>query len=181
MTANNQTKAAADMAAPLPALHALAGQVGNVPLTRVALAFVEQRINLYLRFGEPARTIQLDRWRRSAVFLPASILCRIRWESNDYGTTRWQLMVMQACTPMDGVQRIPGVQPGARLLLHVEGEQKVRATLERVDAIEALGIGAIDVSPAYWRTLGNRLAARLPLPEYTPERHAAWLAGRALQ
>ena len=138
-------------------------------------------LNLYLRFGEPARTIQLDRWRRSAVFLPGSILCRIRWESNDYGTTRWQLMVMQACTPMDGVQRIPGVQPGARLLLHVEGEQKVRATLERVDAIEALGIDAIDVSPAYWRTLGNRLAARLPLPEYTPERHAAWLAGTALQ
>ena len=181
MTANNQTKAAADMAAPLPALHALAGQAGNVPLTRVALAFVKQRINLYLRFGEPARTIQLDRWRRSAVFLPGSILCRIRWESNDYGTTRWQLMVMQACTPMDGVQRIPGVQPGARLLLHVESEQKVRATLERVDAIEALGIDAIEVSPACWRTVGDRLAARLPLPEYTPERHAAWLTGTALQ
>ncbi|MBA0410742.1 DUF2840 domain-containing protein, partial [Stenotrophomonas maltophilia] len=42
------------------------------------------------------------------------------------------------------------------------------------------GIAAIDVSPAYWRTLGNRLAARLALPEYTAERHAAWLAGRAL-
>ncbi|MBS77681.1 DUF2840 domain-containing protein, partial [Variovorax sp.] len=148
---------------------------------RVALAFVDQRINLYLRFGEPARTIQLDRWRRSAVFLPASIFCRIRWESNDYGTTRWQLMVMQACTPLDAVQRIPGVQPGARLLLHAEGEQKVRAVLVKIDAIEALGIAAIDVSPAYWRTLGNRLAARLPIPDYTAERHAAWLAGRALQ
>lgn len=161
-------------------LHALAGQAGNVPLTRVALAFVEQRINLYLRFGNAARTLQLDRWRRSAVFLPASIFCRIRWESNDYGTTRWQLMVMQAWTPLDAVQRIPGVQPGARLLLHAEGEQKVRAVLVKIDAIEALGIVAIDVSPAYWRTLGNRLAARLPLPDYTAERHAAWLAGRAL-
>lgn len=163
-----------------PSLHALAGQTSNVPLTRVALAFVEQRINLYLRFGNAVRTLQLDRWRRSAVFLPASIFCRIRWESNDYGTTRWQLMVMQACTPLDAVQRIPGVQPGARLLLHVEGEQKVRAVLVKIDAIEALGIAAIDVSPAYWRTLGNRLAARLPLPDYTAERHAAWLAGRAL-
>ncbi|WP_132781489.1 DUF2840 domain-containing protein, partial [Pseudomonas aeruginosa] len=35
-------------------------------------------------------------------------------------------------------------------------------------------------SPVYWRTLANRLAARLPLPEYTAERHAAWLIGRAL-
>lgn len=173
--------AQAATAAPLPPLHALSGQAGNVPLTRVALAFVEQRINLYLRFGAPARTLQLDRWRRCAVFLPGSMFCRIRWASNDYGTTRWQLMVMQACTPLDAVQRIPGVQPGARLLLHAEGEQKVHAVLAKIDAIEALGIAAIDVSPAYWRTLGNRLAARLPLPSYTHQRHAAWLAGRALQ
>ena len=57
----------------------------------------------------------------------------------------------------------------------------MRAVLARIDAIEALGIAAIDASPAYWRTLGNRLAARLPLPDYTLQRHAAWLAGRALQ
>ncbi|EFE0813771.1 DUF2840 domain-containing protein (plasmid) [Pseudomonas marginalis] len=163
-----------------PSLCARAGHVGNMPLTRVALAFVNQRINLYLRFGEPARTLQLDRWRRCAVFLPASMFCRIRWESNHYGTIRWQLMVMQACTPLDAVQRIPGVQPGARLLLHAEGEQKVRAVLERIDGMEALGIAAIDVSPAYWHTLGNRLAAGQVLPDYTAERHAAWLAGRGL-
>jgi hypothetical protein len=159
----------------------LAGHAYTVPLTRVALAYVNQRINLYLCFGESVRTLQLDRWRRCAVFLPASMFCRIRWESNHYGTIRWQLMVMQACTPLDTVQRIPGVQPGARLLLHVEGEQKVRAVLEKIDAIEALGIAVIDVSPAYWLTLGNRLAARLLLPNYGAERHAAWLAGRELQ
>ena len=52
--------------------------------------------------------------------------------------------------------------------------------LERIDGIEALGITPATASPAYWRTLGNRLAARLPLPEYSAERHAAWLAVRAL-
>ncbi|WP_281301792.1 DUF2840 domain-containing protein [Iodidimonas sp. MBR-14] len=168
-------------AAPLPSPQPLAALDSRVPLTRVSLAYVAQRINLYLRFGNPARTLQLDRWRRCAVFLPAAIFCRIRWESNDYGTTRWQLMVLQACTPLDAMQSIPGVRPGARLLLHAEGEQKVRAVLTQIDAIEALGIDLADVSPAYWRTLGNRLAARLPLPDYTTERHAAWLAGRALQ
>ena len=59
-------------------------------------------------------------------------------------------------------------------------EENVRAVLERIDAIEALGIAPAAASPAYWRTLGNRLAARLPLPDYSAERHAAWLAGRAL-
>ena len=149
-------------------------------LTRVSLAYVEHRFKLYLRFGEPARTLRLDRWRSVAVFLPNAMFCRIRWQSNDFGTVRWQLMVMQACTLLDAAQRIPGVQPGARLLLHAEGGRAVRAVLERIDAIEALDIAPSAASPAYWRTLANRLAARLPLPEYTAERHAAWLAGRAL-
>ena len=162
------------------ALAASFGQPASAPLTRVALAYIEPRFKLYLRFGEPARTHQLDRWRRCAVFLPGAMLCRIRWQANDYGTIRWQLMVMQACTPLDAAQRIPGVQPGARLLLHAEGDNQVRPVLERIDAIEALGIAPVGASPAYWRTLANRLAARLPLPEYTAERHAAWLIGRAL-
>ncbi|EAU0154346.1 DUF2840 domain-containing protein [Salmonella enterica subsp. enterica serovar Ruiru] len=180
MTASASPAASAATAA-LP-LHpvALAGQAGNAPLTRVALAYIEARFKLYLRFGEPARTLRLDDWRRCAVFLPGAMLCRIRWQANDYGTVRWQLMVMQACTPLDAAQRIPGVQPGARLMLHAEGENPVRAVLERIEGIEAQGIAAIDVSPAYWRTLGNRLSARLALPEYTAERHAAWLAGRVL-
>ncbi len=172
--------ALAATAAPPPSPAVLAGQAGAAPLTRVSLAYVEQRIDLYLRFGEPARIVRLDRWRRVAVFLPGAMFCRIRWHANDYGTVRWQLMGMQACTPLDAAQRIPGVLPGARLLLHAEGEPTVRAVLAQLDAIEALGIAPNAASPAYWRTLGNRLAARLPLPEYTAERHAAWLAGRAL-
>ncbi|HGA3012682.1 TPA: DUF2840 domain-containing protein [Pseudomonas aeruginosa] len=180
MNASALPAANAAPAAPLPALSALTGQAGNMPLTRVSLAYIEARFKLYLRFGEPVRTLQLDRWRRCAVFLPGAVFCRVRWQANDYGTIRWQLMVMQACTPLEAAQRIPGVQPGARLLLHAEGDANVRAMLERIDAIEVLGITPAAVSPAYWRTLGNRLAARLPLPEYTTERHAAWLAGRAL-
>ncbi|MFV0278811.1 MAG: DUF2840 domain-containing protein, partial [Parahaliea sp.] len=36
-------------------------------------------------------------------------------------------------------------------------------------------------SPAYWRLVHNRLAARQLVPTYDAERHAAWLVGRALQ
>ena len=142
---------------------------------------MERRINLYLRFGRPARTLQLDRWRRCAVFLPTSIFCRIRWQANDYGTIRWQLMVLQAGAHLESMQRIPGIRPGARILLCAEGERKVKEVLRCIDVIEALGIDPADASPAYWGTLGNRLSARLALPDYTAERHAAWLAGRALR
>ncbi|HBO1490246.1 MULTISPECIES: DUF2840 domain-containing protein [Gammaproteobacteria] len=179
MTTSSLSAAAPAAIAATAARTSPSSQPASAPLTRVSLAYIEPRFKLYLRFGQPARTLQLDRWRRCAMFMPGAMLCRVRWQANDYGTIRWQLMVMQAATPLDAVQRIPGVQPGACLLLHAEGDANVRAVLERIDGIEALGISAIDVSPAYWRTLANRLAAHSPLPEYTAERHAAWLAGRA--
>ena len=67
------------------------------------------------------------------------------------------------------------------MLLHVEGELKVRAVLQQIDAIEAQDIDASTVTAAYWGTLGNRLAAwtsgpsaaQLQLPAYTAERHAS--------
>ncbi|MFT3819577.1 MAG: DUF2840 domain-containing protein [Rubrivivax sp.] len=153
----------------------------EMPLTRVSLAYVEFRINLYLRFGRPLRELRLDRWRRCASFTPGAVFCRVRWHSNDYGTTRWQLMVLRACTPGERMQRIAGVRPGAHLLLCAEGEAAVQAVLRRIDAIEALAIDPAGAAPAYWRTLGNRLAARQPLPAYGAERHAAWLRGEALR
>ena len=149
--------------------------------TRVSLAFVEQRINLYLRFGHPVRELRLDRWRRCATFLPAALFCRVRWESNDYGTTRWQLMVLQTCTPLDAMQLIAGIRPGACLLLCAEGERQVQSVLQQIDAIESLGVDPAATSPAYWRTLGNRLDAHLLLPAYTTDRHEAYLAGEVLR
>jgi hypothetical protein len=115
------------------------------------------------------------------MFLPRSVFCRIYWQANDYGTTRWQLLVLQASTPLDTVQRVAGVLPGARLLLRAEDQAAVRAVLHQLDAIESLGIALPAVCPAYWSALGNRMQARLPLPEYTGQRHAAWLARSALQ
>ena len=143
---------------------------------RVALAFVEHRVNVWLRFGQPVRETVLDRWRRVATFEPNAVCCRMKWIGNDYGTALWQLMVLQAPMPFDGAQRIAGIAPGARILLRADGEQQVKAVLAVIDAIEALGIEPAAVAATYWRTVGNRLAARQPLPDYTAERHAAHLA-----
>lgn len=159
-----------------PSGQSLSERSSSASLTRVSLVFVEQRVNLYLRFGHPQREQRVDRRQRYAFFLPGARFARILWQANDYGTTRWQLLVLQACTPQDSMQRIPGIHPGACILLHVEGESRMRRVLAQIDAIETLGIDPTDVSPAYWHTLSNRLTARRPLPVYTAERHAAWLA-----
>lgn len=147
---------------------------------RVSLAFVEHRVNVWLRFGQPVRETVLDRWRRVAIFEPNAVCCRVKWIGNDYGTALWQLMVLQAPMPFEGTQRIAGVAPCARILLRVDGEQQVKVLLEVIDAIEALGIDPAAVAVTYWRTVGNRLAARQPLPDYTTERHAAHIAREAL-
>ena len=147
---------------------------------RVSLAFVDDRVNIWLRFGQPVRETVVDRWRRVATFEPNAVCCRVKWIGNDYGTALWQLMVLQAPMPHDGAQRIAGVAPGARILLRADGEPQVKAVLEVIDAIEALGIEPAAVAATYWRTVANRLTARQPLPDYTTERHAAHLARGAL-
>ncbi|RZJ02382.1 MAG: DUF2840 domain-containing protein [Haliea sp.] len=148
---------------------------------RVSLAFVEHRVNLWLRFGRPVRETVVDRWRRVATFEPNAVCCRVKWIGNDYGTALWQLMVLEAPMPFDGAQRIAGVTPGACILLRADGEQQVKAVLDVIDAIEALGVDPAVVAVTYWRTVGNRLAARQPPPDYTTERHAAHLARGALR
>ena len=148
---------------------------------RVSLVFVAQRVNVWLRFGKPARETVLDRSRRVATFETGAVCCRVRWIGNDYGTARWELIVLQAPHPYDALQRITGVVPGACLLLRADGERQVKAVFEMIDAIEASGIDLCSVAVAYWRTVGNRLAANQALPAYTIERHAAHLARRSLR
>lgn len=173
-----------------PSSH-LAPSIRQVPLQamvpqrptrmRVSLAFVEDRVNVWLRFGQPTAEVVLDRWRRVAMFVPGTVCCRVKWIGNIYGTALWELLVLQAPTPFEDAQRVAGVLPGARILLRADGETQVKTVLALVDSIEALGINPCTVAATYWRTVGNRLAARRPLPVYTVERHAAHLAREALR
>lgn len=148
---------------------------------QVSLAFVDQRVNVWLRFGKPVRETVVNRWRRVAVFESGAVCCRVKWIANDYGIALWQLMVLQAPTLFDGAQRIAGVMPGARILLRAEGAPQVKAVLAVIDAMKRPGIDPCAVALTYWGAVGNCLAARQPLPEYTAEWHAAHIARGAPQ
>src|SRR5438552_11535542 len=102
-------------------------------MTRVTLVFIAGRINVYLRFGRPARERIIDTQRRVVEFTPEAVFCRVRWEANDYGTTLWQLSVLQAAPRREKLQRVAGIVPGATLLLHVEGASKVQPVLRLID------------------------------------------------
>ncbi len=157
------------------------------PLTRVALAYIDQRFDLYLRFGRarahrPTRPLAALR----GVHCRSPFFCRIRWQANDYGTIRWQLMVMQACTPLDARAAHPRRAAGRAPVAARRGRaQSVRAVLERIDAIEALGIDACyrlaRVLGARWATvLLPGLLGRRPLPriQRRAARRLRWPRGR---
>ena len=165
---------------PVQPLPVLASVTNDTPLTRVSLAFIAHRIDLSLRFGHPLRELPMGSGWRCAVFLPGALFCRTHWACLDDSSVRWQLMVLQACTPWGGMRRIAGIQPGAHLLLHAQGEQPMHSVLQQIDTIEALDIDPVAVSPGYWRKLGEHLAAQRPLPAYSAALHAAYRADEVM-
>lgn len=165
-------------AAAAPSDHGSSPVSDDTPLTRVTLAHLPRRLAVSLRFGHPVRELALDRTRSVVAFLPGARFARLLWQVTDIGAAHWQLLVLQACTLYEPVQRIAGVDPGAGVLLRAEGRREVCAALPKLDAIEARGIDLAEVAPAYWRTLAGRLAARHPLPDYTAAQHALWRQGK---
>lgn len=149
-------------------------------ITRVTLIFVPRQLNVYLRFGRPVELRVVDEQKRVAYFPPKTVFCRIWWQANEYGTTRWDLSVLRAAVPGEGALGIRGVAPGASVLLHVDKPNRVQLALRRIDAIEEQKIDPTEVAPTYWQTVHNRLAARTDAAVYTREQHAAYLCRREL-
>lgn len=147
-------------------------------MTRVALLELPARIKVTLRFGHPRSERRYNCARTEAVFAPHAIFCRVHWEVTATGRPRWQLLVLQAGSGLEVVQRIAGIEPGAIVLLEAAGAPAVQRVLRLLAEIEARTIDLADVSPAYWRTLHNRLVARKRLPIYTLARHESYLLTR---
>lgn len=143
--------------------------------TRVTLLFLQDRVNVWLRFGNPLHEVRCNRARRIVAFAPGALFARIHWEANAWGTTLWHLAVLQAGSSGDSLPTLPGVDPSAHVLLEVRTGYRVQQVLHLIDGIEARGIAGDTVAPSYWRVLHNRLSAGLPAPLYTEARHAAWL------
>jgi hypothetical protein len=66
------------------------------------------------------------------------------------------------------------------MLLRLSGWPKVEQVLGAIDAVEALGLDAVDVAPDHWRHIHHRLSAGQPWRAYAADRHAAWLLRRDL-
>lgn len=150
-------------------------------LTRVRLVSVAERVNVRLRFGSPVRERRVDRFRREVWFTPRASLALVHWQATRHGTVAWWLAVLRTVGPGDPAQTLPHVSPGADILLKADGRERVQTLLQLIRRMEQQRIVPVAVSPHYWRTVHNRMAARQPVPEYAPAQHEAYRRGEDMQ
>ncbi|WP_334163723.1 DUF2840 domain-containing protein [Phenylobacterium sp.] len=149
-------------------------------LTDVELLHLDGRIERWIRFGKPVAERLVDRRRRVVSFAPDAIFCLVRWQAGEHGTAVSRIDILRAVRPGEAFTTLPYVAPGGELLLHVQGWPKVQKVLGAIDAVEALGVSAREVSPDHWRCVQNRLAAGEAPRPYCLRRHRAWLLRRGL-
>lgn len=157
---------------------ARAGRTLHTPpdnLTQVELVWIEKQIEHWIRFGRGVREQIIDRRRRILFFPPGTTFALVRWAANEHGTVLSRLDILRAVAFGEPSQTIPTVTPGGDILLRVDGWPKVERMLQLIEAIEAIGIDPVDVSPDYWRHVHNRLAAGEAPRAYTMQRHRAFL------
>src|SRR5690606_35770502 len=149
-------------------------------LTQVTLVWREGEREDWLRFGKPVASRIVDRRQRTESYAAGQVFALVRWASNEYGTLRSTLDIVQAVGAAEPVTPVPQVYPGRHLLLHVHGWPKVAQVFRLIDAIDASGIDPCEVAPDHWRHIHDRLSAREAPRCYSPARHDAWLRRRAL-
>jgi len=141
-------------------------------LTRVTVLFLRDRVNDRVRFGAPAGERIIDRRCKLDLFAPGAVLSYVQWRANPYGTERWRLWVLQAATPGERAETVPGVAPGAHIWLSASGTAPVTRALALIDAIEAKSLDPASLPERYWRTAHNRIAAGLAPRFYEPAEQA---------
>lgn len=143
-------------------------------LTRVETLSLPDRVNHYTRFGRSAAKQMMQGYRGFEYYKPGQLVGYVQWHAGEYGSRLWRFMVLMT-TSHDHMQEVPGVKPGAQILLDLEGAIKVRKALNTIDEIEQLGLDLTDISPAYYGHLHQRITANRPHHRYTMEQHQAFL------
>ncbi len=146
--------------------------------TLVELTWIEKKIEHWIRFGDQIYEQILDRRRRVIGFPPNSVFALTRWAANEFGTIISRIDILRTIGTGEPFQTLPFVRPGGDILLKIEGWPKVERVLQAIDAIEALGVDPVEVSPDHWRHIHNRLTAGEAPRAYSIEQHRAFLLRR---
>ncbi|CAM5530998.1 hypothetical protein MAUB1S_08859 [Mycolicibacterium aubagnense] len=149
--------------------------------TLVELTWIEKKIENWIRFGHDTYEQILDRRRRVIGFPPNSVFAFVRWAGNEFGTIISRIDIVRTVGAGEPFQTLPFVRPGGDILLKIEGWPKVERVLQAIDAVEAISVAPVDVSPDHWRHIHNRLTVGEAPRAYSAEQHRAFLLRRRVE
>ncbi|EQD30215.1 hypothetical protein B1A_05553 [mine drainage metagenome] len=86
--------------------------------------------NYALIAGNPVRVIEFERSAsitiKDAYFEPGARFALSLWRRNEFGTTAWRTIILQAVSAHENAQRVPQVRPGARVIFDLSGPLRGR-------------------------------------------------------
>ncbi|MEM7569441.1 MAG: DUF2840 domain-containing protein [Pseudomonadota bacterium] len=126
----------------------------DAPLTAVLISYRKNRRNHRILFGSPKLTIRRGWHRSMAAFAADQIFGYERWEANRFGTQSWHVYVCQA-SKRNAIVRIPGIQPGAHLLLQTSGQRRVQRVFGVLDQLQTLAVEVEYMPAQHWREIHN--------------------------
>ena len=107
-------------------------------LTCAHLHFHHQNFNYYVRFGNPQYRETVTKYEAYEYFSSGAIFGYIRWEAGQYGTTSWRFFVLCAGDPNTQICKVPGITPGAEVLLKYPGKPVFSAFSMSLTALNKL-------------------------------------------
>ncbi len=148
-------------------------------LSQLSLTHLGRHANDRLLFGRPLKTEKLSSQDALHSFEPDQMFGFVRWRGDEYGTQTWRVIVAQAGSPRERLTRIPGIQPGAHLLLHAFGKARAKRALRVIDLLSEAHV-LHEIAPAYWRHVHLQISRNLELEPYDPDAFAALARAKAV-
>ena len=154
-------------------------EIDSGPITRLSLSPAGRRGNDRLLLGRPIASMHGAEKQEELRFKPLQIFGFVRWRGDQYGTQTWRVIVAQAGRPGERLTRIPGVSPGARLLLHAFGKTRSKRALRVIDMLSEAHV-LHGIAPAYWRHIHLQISKNKEPEPYDPKMFEALARARSV-
>jgi len=151
----------------------------NSQITKLTLRKAGRHSNDRLLFGRPCASSSDQIQFVELGFKPLQMFSFVRWRGDQYGTQTWRVIVAQAGHPRERLTRVPGVNPGAHLLLHAFGKARAKRALRVIDVLSEAHV-LHEIAPAYWRHVHLQISENKEPEPYEPEVFEALVRARTV-
>ncbi|MEL6415013.1 MAG: DUF2840 domain-containing protein [Pseudomonadota bacterium] len=148
-------------------------------ITRLSLLRAGEKGNDRLLLGRPKQSVRPSEKQEELRFKPLQIFGFVRWRGDQYGTQTWRVVVAQAGRPGERLTRIPGVDPGAHLLLHAFGKTRTKRALRVIDLLSEAHV-LHEIAPTYWRHVHLQISKNEQPEPYDPKMFEALARARSV-